>query len=62
MAVQLTVYDPDETITFEVGVANVQNVVVTFSFANVVHVKIYYTDGRLLQYYQVPCKLLNPAP
>lgn len=62
MAVQLTIYDPDGTLTFEVGVDNVQNVVVTFSFANVVHVKVYYTDGTLLQYYQVPCKLLNPAP
>jgi hypothetical protein len=60
MATQLTVYDPDGTLTFEVGVDSVQNVVVTFSFANVVHVKIYYTDGSMIQYYQVPCKLYNP--
>jgi hypothetical protein len=62
MALTLTVYDPDGTETFVEGAGGVHHVVVTFSFANVVHVKIYFDDESLVQYYQVPCKLENPAP
>jgi len=56
MAVSLTVYDPDGTVTFTEGADDVDHIVVTFSFANVVHVKIYFDDESVTQYYQVPCK------
>jgi len=56
MAISLTVYDPDGTITFTEGADDVVHVVVNFSFANVVHITIYFTDMSVTHYYQVPCK------
>jgi len=62
MALSINIYVPDGTVTYEVGVADVQNINVHFYFANVVHVVIYFTDGSQKNYYQIPCVLNTPPP
>lgn len=62
MALKIDMFCPGGTVTYEVGVSDVINIVVHYYFANVVDVKIYYTDGRQIRYYQVPCLLYTPAP
>jgi hypothetical protein len=62
MAVSIDLYLPAATDHYEVGVANVQNINVHFYFANVVHVVIFFTDGSIKNYYQVPAVLNTPSP
>jgi len=62
MALKIDLYVPSGTITFEVGVSDVTNIVVHYYFANVVDVKIYFTDGSQQRFYQVACRLYLPIP
>jgi hypothetical protein len=62
MALKIDMLAPGGTVTYEIGVDSVQNIVVHYYFANVVDVIIYYTDNSKIRYYQVPCVLYTPAP
>jgi hypothetical protein len=62
MALKIDILVPAATVTYEIGIGNVQNIQVHYYFSNVVDVIIYFTDGSKERYYQIPCILYTPSP
>ena len=62
MALSITIYVPDDPVTYEIGVSNVSNIQVKYYFANVVDVYIFFDDGSSKRYLQMPCLVNIPAP
>lgn len=62
MALKIDILVPAATVTYEIGIGNVQNINVHYYFANVVHIIIIFTDNSRRNYYQIPCILYTPAP
>jgi hypothetical protein len=55
------VYTPEGVEHYEKDVDNVSQINIRYQFANVVDIRIYYYDTKLIRYYQVPCKVTHPA-
>lgn len=53
MTKSITLYTPSGDITYTEGVADVTQINVRFSFANVVDIRIYFTDLTVIRYLQV---------
>lgn len=62
MALSVTIYVPDDPVTYEIGVASVENIQVKYYFANVVDIYIFFTDGSRKRYLQLPSVVNYPAP
>lgn len=62
MALKIDILVPGGTVTYEEGVGICNNINVHFYFANVVHIRVHFTDDTHEDYYQIPCILYTPAP
>jgi len=51
------IYTPSGTVYLIEGAGGVLQINVRFSFANVVDIRIYYSNLSEERYYQVPCKV-----
>lgn len=59
MPTSIEIFAPSGTVTFVEGSDNVTSINVRYSFANVVDIRIFFTDGTVYRFYQVPCKLIT---
>ena len=63
MPTSIEIFAPSGSATFVEGSDNVTSINVRYSFANVVDIRIFFTDGSVYRYYQVPCLLITvPDP
>jgi hypothetical protein len=53
----IDIYTPAGTVTYTELAGGVTQINVRYQFANVVDIRIYFTDLSVIRYYQVPCKL-----
>jgi hypothetical protein len=59
MPISIEIFLPEESVVYTEGSANVTVINVRYSFANVVDIRIFFTDGTVYRFYQVPCKLIT---